>query len=36
MSLIEIGLKARDQIHLAQDRDKQRALAKTVMNFRVL
>jgi hypothetical protein len=36
MGLREIGWGSMDWIHLAKDRDQWRALAKTVMNLRVL
>jgi hypothetical protein len=35
MDLREIGWDGMDWIHLAQDRDRWRALVKTVMNLRV-
>jgi hypothetical protein len=35
INLREIGWDGMDWIYLAQDRDKWRALANTVMNFRV-
>jgi hypothetical protein len=35
MDLREIGLKGVDWIHLAQDRDRWRAVVNTVMNLRV-
>jgi hypothetical protein len=35
MDLWEIGFRVVDWIHLAQDRDRWRALANTVMNLRV-
>jgi hypothetical protein len=36
MDLGEIGFEDMDRIHLAQDRDKWRALVNTVMSLRVL
>jgi hypothetical protein len=36
MYLREIGWEGVDWMHLAQDRDQQRAVVKTVMNLRVL
>jgi hypothetical protein len=36
MDLREIGWGSVEWIHLAQDRDRWRALVNTVMNFRVL
>jgi hypothetical protein len=35
MGLSEIGFKGLDWIHLAQDKDRWRASANTVMNIRV-
>jgi hypothetical protein len=35
MELTEIGWGGMDWIHLAQDRDRWRALVNTVLNFRV-
>jgi hypothetical protein len=36
MDLREIGLGSVDWIHLAQDRDRRRAVMNTAMNLRVL
>jgi hypothetical protein len=35
MELKEIALEGVDRIHLAQDRDRWRALVNTIMNLRV-